>query len=267
MPLLSLRRVITATGLYALAAICAGAPVSGFSPADVSDGPLLCLIHPEDDAGHSVSSNGPRTEVMYMCDPVAAIKARPVWRGTVPVPQPWHRLTRNLAVIERDQQCFVWDIARGSATPFWPGTDQTTFVKSVGTTIFFLHRTRPDPVRGVTLKTGKNGKNIVESWFRPRDRLCTLTAGTVAEPTVLTAPALEKVLESGTDGTWAVTADQPRKLCLISGEGNVTDVLPFDSRWVASETHHSFSPARDYLALSILHDQQDFNRERELVVL
>jgi len=244
-------------GLLVLAVTADGKPLSGFTPAAVSDGPLLFLFQ-----GGSL----PHTEVMFLCDPASDLKAVPVWRGEdPPAPEPRHRLSKELVVLERGQQGFVWNIVQGRATPLWPGEDQTTFLKADGGDILFLHRMVPNPIRGVEVQAGKNGKYIVKSWFRPRDRLCRLTPGEKAQE--LTVPLLEKILETGPDGIWAVTAEEPRRLCRITGDGKVREIVRFDPRWVASETAHCFSPARTYLALSILQDQQDFHSERELVVV
>ena len=253
--------------LCALATVHAGTPLDGFSPVKVGEGPLVCFIHPEDESGRSVSGGGPRTEVMYLCDPAAGAKAVPVWRGQVPLVRPVQRMTQHLTVIERKSECYLWDMEKGSATPLWPGENETSFLKADGGKIFFLRRLLPETSSGMTLGRGKNGKMLVESWFRARDKVCTFTPGDQAGAVELAAPILEHIVETGPAGIWAVTADEPRKLCLISNDGTVTDIIPFDRHWVARETHPVFSPARDYLALSVLHDEQDFHRERELIVV
>ncbi len=204
---------------------------------------------------------------MYLCDPAAGDKAVPVWRGNVPLVVPLHRLTRDLTVIKSASDCYLWDMAKGLATPLWSGEDQTSLLKVEGGKIFFLRRLRPDPISGMKLKSGKNGKTVAEDWFRPRDKVCTLTPGDKAGAVELAVPALEHFVETGPAGIWAVTADEPRKLCFIANDGTVTEIIPFDRHWVASETHPVFSPARDYLALSVLHDEQDFHSERELIVV
>lgn len=252
--------------LCALATVHAGAPLEGFSPVNVGEGPLVFFIHPEDESGRSTIS-GPRTEVLYVCDVAADTKAVPVWRGEVPVVVPVQRLTRNLTVIERSREYYLWDMAKGSATPLWPGQNQTSFLKAEGGKIFFLRRLLPDPINGMKVGRGKDGKTVAESWFRARDKVCTLIPGDEAGAVELDAPVLEHIVETDSAGIWAVTADEPRKLCLISNDGTVTDIIPFDRHWVASETHAVFSPARDYLAMSVLHDEQDFSREKELIVV
>ena len=253
--------------VFVLATVHAGTPLGGFSPVEVGEGPLVCVIHPEDGSGHSVSDGRERTEVMYLCDPHAGAKAVPVWRGKVPLVVPLQRLTKNLPVVERGCECYVWDMSEGSATPLWAGADQTSFLKGEGSKVFFLRRLLPDTSNGMKVRTGNDGKQVAESWFRARDKLCTLTPGDKAEAVELAAPVIEHIVETGPSGIWAVTADKPRKLCLISNDGTVTDIIPFDRHWVARETRAVFSPARDYLALSVLHDEQDFGRERELIVV
>ena len=253
--------------LLALASVHAGTPLTGFTPVKVGDGPLLCLIHPEDESGRPESGGGTRTQVMYLCDPSAGAKATPVWRGESPVVGTLMRLTRNLAVIQRFTEGYVWDIENGSGTPLWPGEDQTSFLKAEGGKVFFLRRLQPDLLSGMKVRTGKNGKTVAESWFRARDKVCTMTPGDKAGAVELAAPVLEHIVESGPAAIWAVTADEPRKLCFISSDRTVTDIIPFDRHWVARETHGVFSPARDYLALSVLHDEQDFGSERELIVV
>lgn len=253
--------------LCALATVHAGTRLDGFSPVKVGDGPLVFFIHPEDKSGSSTSDIGSRTEVMYLCDPAAGAKAVPVWRGKGPLVVPLHRLTRNLTVIKRPFVCYLWDMAKGSATPLWSGENQTSFLKAEGGKIFFLRRLLPDPIGGMKLGSGRNGKTVAESWFRARDKVCTLTPGDKAGAVELTAPVLEHIVETGPAGIWAVTADEPRKLCLIANDGTVTEIIPFDRHWVATETHPVFSPTRDYLALSVLHDEQDFHSERELIVV
>lgn len=252
--------------LCALATVHAGTPLDGFFPVKVGEGPLVCFIDPEDESGHSVSG-GTRTEVMYLCEPAAGTKAVVVWRGTSPLVEPLHRLTRNLTVIRRPSECYLWDMAKGSATPLWSGDNQTVFLKAEGEKIFFLRRLRADPIRGIKLKSGKNGKLIAESWFRARDKVCTITPGDKAGAVELAAPVLEHIVETGPSGIWAVTADEPRMLCRISSDGTVTDIVPFDRHWVARETYPLFSPTRDFLALSVLHDEQNFDSERELIVV
>lgn len=180
---------------------------------------------------------------------------------------PLLRLTQNLTLIERNSECYLWDMAKGSATPLWHGENQTSFLKVEGDKIFFLRRLVPETSYGMKLGSGKNGKIIAESWFRARDKVCTLTPGDKAGAVELAVPVLEHIVETGPSGIWAVTADEPRKLCLISNDGTVTDIVLFDRHWVARETHPVFSPARDYLALSVLHDEQDFHSERELIVV
>jgi hypothetical protein len=69
---------------------------------------------------------------MYLCDPGSGVKATPVWRGSVPLVVPLQRLTKNLTVVERGYECYVWDMAIGSATPLWAGGDQTSFLKAEG---------------------------------------------------------------------------------------------------------------------------------------
>ncbi len=248
--------------LGALAMAHAGTPLEGFSPVKVGEGPLVSFVHPEDDP-----SGGPRTEILYLCDPSADTKAVPVWRGKGRLVRPVQRLTQNLTVIERASECYLWDMAKGSATPLWSGENETSFLKAEGSKIFFLRRLLPDPLGGMKLGRGKNGKLIAESWFRARDKVCTFTPGDPAGAVELAAPVLEHIVETGPDGIWAVTADEPRKLCLISNDGTVTEIVPFDRHWVARETHAVFSPARDYLALSVLHDEQGFDSERELIVV
>ena len=264
--LIPVLRQLTAC-VFALATVHAGTPLGGFSPVKVGEGPLVCLIHPEDGIGQSVSDGRERTEVMYLCDPGSGVKATPVWRGSVPLVVPLQRLTKNLTVVERGYECFVWDMSEGGATSLWAGGDQTSFLKAEGSKVFFLRRLLPDTSSGVKLRSGKNGEHVAESWFRARDKLCTLTPGDKAGAVELSVPVLEHIVETGPTGIWAVTADEPRKLCLISNDGTVTGIIPFDPHWVAGETFAVFSPARDYLALSVLHDEQDFDRERELIVV
>lgn len=252
--------------VFVLATVHAGTPLGGFSPVQVGEGPLVCLIHPEDESGRSLGG-WERTEVMYLCDPGTGARAVPVWRGKIPLVTPLQRLTKNLTVVERGYECYVWDMSAGSATPLWAGGDQTSFLKAEGSKVFFLRRLLPDTSNGMKVGSGKDGKQVAESWFRARDKLCTLTPGDRAEAVELPVPVIEHIVETGASGIWAVTADEPRKLCLISNDGTVTDIIPFDRHWVAIETRAAFSPARDYLALSVLHDEQDFGRERELIVV
>jgi hypothetical protein len=253
--------------LCTLASVYAGTALEGFSPVKVGEGPLVYFVHPEDGAGGS--ENGARTEVLYLCEPAAGAKAVPVWRGKVPLAVPLQRLTENLTVLERNSECYLWDLAKGGATPLWPGENQTSFLKAEGGKVFFLRRLQPETLSdfGMKLGTGKTGKIVAEGWFRPRDKVCTFTPGDPAGAVELTAPALEHIVEIGPAGIWAVTADEPRKLCFIFNDGTTTEIAPFDQHWVARETHAVFSPARDYLALSVLHDEQDFHSERELVVV
>ena len=179
--------------LCALETVHAGTTLDGFSPVKVGEGPLVCFIHPEDESGRSVGGSGPRTEVMYLCDPAAGAKAVPVWRGQVPRVVPLQRLAQNLMVIECGSECYLWDMAEGSATSLWLGENETSFLKAEGSKIFFLRRLLPDPISGMKLGTGKNGKMVAEGWFRARDKVCTLTPGDKAGAVELAVPVLEHI--------------------------------------------------------------------------
>ena len=78
--------------------------------------------------------------------------------------------------------------------------------------------------------------------------------------------AIEHLLKVTADGFFVITADKPQKVARISPDGTLTEICPFDSRWVAEMTTHAFSPKGDDLALAILTAKQDFHEEHTLVV-
>src|SRR5213075_637557 len=78
---------------------------------------------------------------------------------------------------------------------------------------------------------------------------------------------IERVLGIEKDSFWVITAGANRKLCKISKTGRREEIVGMDEHWVAPEIHYSFSPGGKHLALSALHDQHDFHKERELVVI
>jgi hypothetical protein len=97
---------------------------------------------------------------------------------------------------------------------------------------------------------------LAESWFRARDKVCTLT-GDKAGAVELAAPILEHIVESGPAGIWAVTADEPRKLCLISNDGTVTDIIPSTGiGWRGNPC--GFLTRAGLSRPVVLHDEQDF---------
>jgi hypothetical protein len=103
-------------------------------------------------------------------------------------------------------------------------------------------------------------------YYRPRDYLYSFEPP--AETRLLLSNVLiERVLGMEKDSIWVITAGANRKLCKISKTGTMEEIVGVDDHWVAPEIHYSFSRGGKYLALSALHDQHDFHKERELIVI
>ena len=237
-----------------------------FSPAPVSAGPLVFFVHPEENTDASQKAGSRRTEVLHVCDPLVGPTATPVWRDVSAPLKPLARVTQSFAVVQQLDTTHLGDIAKGSSAPLWPGEDRTTFLKAAEGKVYYLRHLRPEPSYGMRLDR-KDGKIIVSDWYRARDPLCVLDAGNNKAAAELDVPKLGYILESSPEGIWAVTADEPRRLCLVSQDGTVANVIPFGKDWIAEEISAAFSPGRAYLALSILREGQDFHGLRELVVV
>ncbi|YCM42315.1 hypothetical protein V2O64_13470 [Verrucomicrobiaceae bacterium 227] len=243
------------------AALHAEAPaLPKFNPTPVSDGPILVFRQPKR------SSN---ELALYLFDPATHEKPQVIWQNQYhPNPRPLKRLTTREILIEYQHQLQLVDLPTAVVTPLLEGTEQNKLVATEGKTIYFLKRLLPETIKdmGISLTTGKEDKTVVEKYFRPRDVLFRYEVGTESGAKKVSPIVIEHLLDVNDDGFFVITADKPQKLARIGRDGTLTEIGPFDSRWVAKMTTHAFSPKGDYLALAILTAEQDFHEERTLIV-
>lgn len=240
-------------------------PVEGlaFPPVTVGNGPLLFFVHPEDELGRP-DSGGKRTEVLYIHDPVAGTTTTALWRGRPPAPKPVERIDSQWILMQWNDRTFLHHLKTGGLRPLLP-EGPTKVLSTKGSRIYFLDGMGLG--RGLRLKTGEDGKARIEGYTRHMDAIWTMDALSSSPAVPLANVAVDRLVEIREDGFWAVTASPDRKLLRISRTGDVREILPFDPHWVTPQTKLEFSPDGKYLALSITHDDHDFHRERELVVV
>jgi hypothetical protein len=207
------------------------------------------------------------TSVLYVFDPAQHQKPHAIWSGGRPIPVLLQRVTtQELLMVFRNHLHLV-NMAAGTVTPLLDADDHTRLIAVEGKTIFFLRQTVPDNHLGsVNLKTGKDKKTVVEDYHRGRDFLYRHDIGQPGAIKQVSPLVVEKFLAVEESGFWVITADQCRTVARIGRDGTVTEIIPYDPEWLADLTTHSFSPKREYLALAVLHRDQDFHSERTMVV-
>lgn len=237
-----------------------------FNPAKPGPGPILFFFRPEDAHGTPSQRARPRMETLYMVDPAGFKQPQMLWRGDIPRPLIGERVTKDQLLIDYKDGMHLVDLSTGAVTPLLAGKDGTRFIEAEGGTIYFTRNTVPDPLRGYDLETGENGKTVVKNYSRDRNLIYRYELGEAAEAQQVSSIYVEKLLAVDKDGFWVITADEPQQILRISRRGAATAIGDFDSQWVACATTHEFSPDRRYLALGVLHRQQDFHEERTLVI-
>jgi len=230
-----------------------------FKPVPVSDGPVLMFKQPKKNSDELA---------LYLFDPALHKKPRLLWQERYhPNPRNLRRLDDEQVLFDYKNQLHLAALSTARITPLLAGNEQTKFVSLESDTIFFFKRSVPEKTSdlGIALTTGKDQKTVVENYFRPRDFLFRHKVGGDGSKAV-SPVAIETLLETNEKGFLVITANQPQQIALISREGKLTKICPFDSRWIATMTTHAFSPSGDFLALSILASDQDFHEERTLLV-
>lgn len=231
-----------------------------FNPTPVSSGPILVFRQPK---------RRPHELALYLFDPATHEKPQVIWQDRYhPNPELLRRLSAREILIEFQNQLQLVDLPTGKVTPLLKGTEQNKLVATEGKTIYFFRRLLPETVKdmGISLATGKGDKTVVEKYFRPRDVLFRDEGGTEGGAKNVSPVVIEHLLEVTNDGFFVITADNPQKVARMSRDGTLTEICPFDFRWVAKMSTHAFSPKGEYLALAVLTLDQDFHEERTLIV-
>lgn len=240
----------------------------GFLPATPCDGPLLTFVRPEDPNGNPGHGND-RLEAVYWWSPGLKGQAKLLYkcRSARNLPTFLHRADVDRVLISISDRCQVLNLPTATLEPLWPGDDQTKFLKADGDKTFFLHRTVPDPHKGVEIEMNNAGVAVATDWYRPRDILCVGKLGHTTSREVLHEQALERVFLLDDRGFWAISADEPRHLIRLTNQGEVSSAIRIESNWIAEWIDIAPSPDGKFLALSVLRSDQAFQSRRDLVLL
>lgn len=231
-----------------------------FNPTPVSNGPVLVFMQPKRNSNELA---------IYLFDPATHKEPQVIWQDHYhPNPRPLKRLSAREILIEFQDQLRLVDLPTGVVTPLLEGTAQNNLVATEGKTIYFFKRLLPKTRKdiGISLTSGKDGKTVVKKYFQPRDVLFRYQVNPDGGASKVSPIAIEHLLEVTADGFFVITADKPQKVARMGRDGTLTEICPYDSRWVAKMTTHAFSPKGDYLALAVLTLEQDFHEERTLIV-
>ncbi len=237
------------------------AEVRQFLPVRIGDGPLLFMVY-RDNPDDEVTLLGILDPTHHQAPQLAA-------RFSGHIPTPVARLTRESLLVDLSfMEYAIWELESGSVAPLV--ADRTTdLITTQGSDVYFVEYLEPHPffghLGGKTLGRGPGGRTVVIAYDQPRAHLMVYDAR-ARKTRQVTNTIIEKVLLFQRDVFWVVTADKERQLATITRDGQVTHVLPFDKHWVTPMSHMAITPDGNRLAVSTLHDQQDFHKERGLLV-
>lgn len=237
-----------------------------FKPMELSGGPLLSFVHPEDENGKSQPGGGERLEVFYLFDPVVHKKPQAIMREDIHSPRLVGRVSKNIVVWDYKSQLFTANLAKGTISPLLQEKGDNVLVAIESDRIYFLKRLVSDSMHGVELNHREDGKSVPRSWFRARDVLYEykIDRSTPARP--VSPLVFEHFFEAAPDGFWGITSESPHKVVRIDRKGTVHEEFDLGADWVLWRTVHQFSPTRRYLALSFNHREQDFPSNRTLLI-
>ncbi|WP_395753075.1 hypothetical protein [Prosthecobacter sp.] len=231
------------------------------------EGPLLVFVRPENSDGRPlVGSRDDRSENVYLWSAGDSEPPKRVIHCNVPLPRFLHRISRHEVLIRYEDRLQLLDLKAGKMTPLLKTKDQSDLVRADGDTLYLLQHTVPRESYGYRLET-RDGKTVLDEWYRPKDRLFAYFAGEVPKTAELAEPLIEAILQQDAAGFWVVTAETKPRLLHLSPQGKITEELPWQADWAVCEAKFLLSPDSRHIAFSILRTDQDFHSCRDLVVM
>jgi len=205
--------------------------------------------------------------MLYVADPTVDQPLQLLWRGGRPPPAPLKRLDLNNLLFDHQNRLFSVNLTQGKSEPVLATEHQTELITVEDNKIYFLETMKPSTHSEYKLTTNKNGLTVVKSYYQPRDHLYILDRNKTNKPIRLTNLDIERILAVDDQYIWAVTAGENRTLCRIQRNGEVEEIIPFESHWITSDIYFKISPHKEYLALSLINNHYDFHDERDLIVI
>lgn len=234
-------------------ALAPTAQAPSFSPAEVSAGPLLFFVRPQDASGRP-STDGfmGRIEVGYVFDTALDCGPEEVWRGDSPPPRPIARLDRSRVLTDDWNHLRVVDLDTGRATWLRYPLLRSQFVEFDGEHVFFAEE----------LQAGSDRDSI-----RSIQRLFVWSARASSTAERLGTLEIEKLLSVRDDGFWCITSGEHRELVRIARDGTATTITEFHPKWLANASELTFSPDGAFAALTSTRSDGHRWLDRELAVL
>ena len=225
-------------------------------PVSIDHGPLLFFVQYNTDQAS-----------LYVADPTIEQQPQLLWRGGPPIPVPLNRLDPNNLLLDYQNRLFSVNLTQGKSEPVLSTNHQTELVTVENNKIYFLEKLIPYTPRGYKLTTNNSNLTIVQSYYQPLDQLYILDRNKTKKPIRLTNLDIERILAVDDQYFWAVTAGENRTLCRIQRNGEIEEIIPFESHWISSDIDFKISPHMEYLALGLINNHHDFHDERDLIVI
>ena len=220
-----------------------------FHPPKLGDGPLLSY------AEIGCSRTGSK---LYLVDPTIDRTPYQIWHQRGPVPTVEGRLSKHSLILKHGMRHFIADLKTGTIASLLPNKDQSTLLSVQNEELIFLHQAVPNPLRGVKLKRSEDGHPVVDDYHQARSFLYRYRPGEKAEQ--ISELPIRGVIEHGPEGFWVLTADAPHRLVELDPAGKERRSIPLGADWIVfADINASFSPKRDYLALTLLGKNQHYH--------